>query len=82
MQQIYSNYPQRLSFETVTAQMLCELRHLHHLTIYAARANDGHPGGLTNIPAAVSRLQSLRSLELYGHEALLSLPEELFRLTR
>lgn len=38
--------------------------------------------GLPTIPPAVSRLQSLRSLRLPEHEALHTLPPELFTLSR
>jgi hypothetical protein len=69
-----------------TAQALCNLRNLRHLTVVAKPEDrdciEEPLPGLDTVPAAVSQLQFLLSLRLLGHEALRTLPAELCRLSR
>lgn len=68
------------------AQVLCNLTNLRQLTVVAKPEDDAYIveplPGLDTIPPTVSRLRLLRSLRLLGHEALRTLPAELFTLSR
>jgi hypothetical protein len=68
------------------AQVLCNLTNLRQLTVVAKPEDDAYIveplPGLDTIPPTVSQLRFLRSLRLLGHEALRTLPAELFTLSR
>ena len=79
----------------IPVQMLCELPNLRHLTVAACQhlgrrcfldvesaESIAARRILPAIPPAVSQLQLLRSLGLPSHEAVMTLPPELFMLSR
>ena len=70
-----------LSHSFVCMQTVCGLTNLQHLKL-----RNGYypykPADVGAMPAAVSRLQSLRSLQVTGHDTLRALPPELYTLTR